>query len=608
MERIDFAGLEETVSFFPDPFWNHEKIYLGSGDDTFYGDAEADYVETGGGSDRIMSGGGDDHIVVQGEGTVTVDVGSGRDIVEVDPTFVGNVSVTNGASTGVEASSLTIVIDKPVWSLRPATENPGETTYKIRLDGDESAILINDYFYTDEDGYVTTKDISIRHQGWDGWDAGYTGMMWESVRGSNDDNLLYSSVYDRDKTDDYVPVVEDDIIYSMSGFGGDDIFYIGGGINQIFGWDGDDAFHIDMVGQNTSIIGDKEAKVNGQYVNPTLNEDGLPEYDTVNTNYGDAAYFSFEWPTLIDNSGFNPNVAEGADNPRYLKDPDSYIQQLGKGHFKVHHKLENGEEINVEMYDVEGAYFSDGEGGLEYHALTTGRPITQDDFGPLSYEAEKTKFWVEHNDADYGGATTIAVVTTTPTSVYDPETNSYVYYEDPTIKWKGLANEADSFVFSDVTINVINVSQTDLTGVPIEDTTVYGTAGIDLIIGDEFDNLIYGGADNDIIFGGDGRDEIYGEGGDDVLIGGVGDDILYGDFKDDFDEPATEYDTSGTIIMNADEISGDDVIVGGSGIDKIDSGDGQNVAVSGDLSSVILNTELDQFNTFIDYDEDELPA
>ena len=26
-----------------------------SGDDTFYGDAEADYVETGGGSDRIMS-------------------------------------------------------------------------------------------------------------------------------------------------------------------------------------------------------------------------------------------------------------------------------------------------------------------------------------------------------------------------------------------------------------------------------------------------------------------------------------------------------------------------------------------------------------------------
>ena len=171
--------------------------------------------------------------------------------------------------------------------------------------------------------------------------------------------------------------------------------------------------------------------------------------------------------------------------------------------------------INVEMYDVEGAYFSDGEGGLEYRALTTGRPITQDDFGPLSYEASKVKFLVEHEDSDFGGATTISVVTTTQLSYYDYETNLTVYYEDPIIQWKGLATEADSFVFSDVTVNVVNISQTDLTGSPIVDTTVYGTAGIDLIIGDEFDNLIYGGADNDIIFGGDGR-EIYGEGGDDV--------------------------------------------------------------------------------------------
>jgi len=247
-------------------------------------------------------------------------------------------------------------------------------------------------------------------------------------------------------------------------------------------------------------------------------------------------------------------------------------------------------------------------GGLEYHALTTGRPITKDDFGSLSYEAQKVKFWVEHDDADYGGATTIAVVTTTRKSFYDADAKQTVYYEDPVVKWKGLASEADSFVFNDVTVNVINVSQTDITGSPIVDTTVYGTAGIDLIIGDEFDNLIYGGADNDIIFGGDGRDEIYGEGGDDVLIGGDMDDILYGDFKNDFDEPATEYNTAGTIVLNPEEVSGNDVIIGGTGIDKIDSGDGQNVVVSGDMTSVILNAELDKFNTFIDYDEDDLPV
>ena len=600
-----YDSLIATGEYEP-PTLNQPTI-LGSGDDTFYGEDVADYVKTGGGNDRIMSEGGDDHIVVQGAGEVTVDVGSGRDIVEVDPTFVGGLTITNGQETEVEASSLTVVVDKPAWRLKPASDTATNTDYKITLDGGENEILIKDYFFTDEEGYVTTKDISIRHQGWEDWDAGYTGMMWESVRGSSQDNQLYSSVYDRDKTDDYVPVVEDGIVYSMSGWAGDDVFHVGGGLNQIFGGSGDDAFHIDLVAQNTSIVGDKEAQVNGQYVNPSLKEDGLPDYDTVNTNYGDAAYFSFEWPTLIDNPDFNPNAVEDANNPRYLKDPDSYIEQLGKGHFKVHHKLENGEEINVEMYDVEGAYFSDGEGGLEYHALTSGRPITSDDFGNLRYETNDVKFWVEHNDADYGGATTIAVVTTATKTVTDPVTKQRISYEEPTVKWKGLATEADSFVFSDVTINVINVAQTDLTGVPIEDTTVYGTAGIDLIIGDDSDNLIFAGDDNDIIFGGAGNDEIYGEGGDDVLIGGVGEDILYGDYHEDALKPAEELDSRGN-VMNASELDGDDIIVGGAGVDKIDSGEGQNVAASGDLSSVILNAELDEMHTFLDYDEDDLPV
>ena len=84
------------------------------------------------------------------------------------------------------------------------------------------------------------------------------------------------------------------------------------------------------------------------------------------------------------------------------------------------------------------------------------------------------------------------------------------------------------------------------------------------------------------------------------------DDILYGDFKNDIDEPATEYNATGTIVLTLRRF-GDDVI-GGTGIDKIDSGDGQNVVVSGAMTSVILNAELDKFNTFIDYDEDDLPV
>ena len=147
---------------------------MGSGDDTFYGEDVADFVKTGGGNDRIMSEGGDDHIVVQGAGEVIVDVGSGRDIVEVDPAFVGGVTITNGQETEVEASSLTIVIDKPAWVLRPANDTATNTDYKITLDGGENEILIKDYFFTDE-GVRNHKGYFYPPSGWDGWDAGYTG-------------------------------------------------------------------------------------------------------------------------------------------------------------------------------------------------------------------------------------------------------------------------------------------------------------------------------------------------------------------------------------------------------------------------------------------------
>ena len=86
--------------------------------------------------------------------------------------------------------------------------------------------------------------------------------------------------------------------------------------------------------------------------------------------------------------------------------------------------------------------------------------------------------------------TTIAVVTTTTKTVTDPLTKQKISYEEPTVKWKGLANEADSFVFIDVTINFIDVAQTDITGAPIVDTTIYGEVGDDIVIGDVGEDIL----------------------------------------------------------------------------------------------------------------------
>ena len=150
----------------------------------------------------------------------------------------------------------------------------------------------------------------------------------------------------------------------MFGHGGDDWMQGEGGRNYLVGGAGADKFIIEAVGQNTKIIGDH---VNIDNANNKWERDASGEnYVTSNDSYGDNVFFDFTWPLV---------------GPNGEKSADSYIEQLGKNHFKVHHKLDNGEEINVELYDVEGAYFSDGEGGLEYHALTTGRPITKDDFG-----------------------------------------------------------------------------------------------------------------------------------------------------------------------------------------------------------------------------------
>ena len=382
----------------------------------------------------------------------------------------------------------------------------------------------------------------------------------------------------------------------MFGHGGDDLFNAYGGTNYIVGGEGADKFVINNLAQETFIIGDH---VKSSADNQKWERDENDNYKTVNDSHGDAVYFNFAWPYV------DPVTGD--------KDPNSYIEQISQNHFKVHHQLDNGETMCVELYDVEGAYFSDGNGGLEFHALTMGRPITSADFidktplkgRPVNYEKNEIKFLVEHNDAEYAGATTISVVTTVKKTVTLPD-RSRLEYEEPTVHWKGLASEASAFEFTDVTVNVINVMDTDLTGAAIIDPVVMGTSGIDLIIGDENDNIIYGGESDDIIFGGDGEDTIFGEGGDDVLIGGDMDDILYGDYEFDSDIPDLTLDDKGNVVeLPAHLAEGDDVIVGGDGRDEIISGDGNNVVASGDLSAVILNTELDDDHTFINYDEDD---
>ena len=98
--------------------------------------------------------------------------------------------------------------------------------------------------------------------------------------------------------------------------------------------------------------------------------------------------------------------------------------------------------------------------------------------------------------------------------------------------------------------------------------TCVGTAGPDLILGTDEDDVIvagpgndvvHGDAENDIICGGPGNDSLMGARGVDRLFGGPGDDWLFG-------------------APGGDELNGGpgdyDVLWGGPGFDKLDGGPG----------------------------------
>jgi 3',5'-cyclic AMP phosphodiesterase CpdA len=108
--------------------------------------------------------------------------------------------------------------------------------------------------------------------------------------------------------------------------------------------------------------------------------------------------------------------------------------------------------------------------------------------------------------------------------------------------------------FDDVTV----VSLADAApGGPIVGTAgddeLVGTAGDDVILAGLGDDTVLAGAGNDRVEGGEGDDTLQGEAGDDTLLGGAGDDELAGG-------------------------DGDDRLAGGAGDDLLDGGEGSDTA------------------------------
>ncbi|MCC7411746.1 MAG: putative Ig domain-containing protein [Gammaproteobacteria bacterium] len=109
----------------------------------------------------------------------------------------------------------------------------------------------------------------------------------------------------------------------------------------------------------------------------------------------------------------------------------------------------------------------------------------------------------------------------------------------------------------------------------------------DVLLGGAGDDAVYGGGGDDLIDGGDDADHLEGEAGDDTLFGRAGDDELWGDAN-----PLTRADDARVLHEVAladgtarivwrlhgahDDASGDDVLDGGPGRDRLYGGAGSD--------------------------------
>jgi Ca2+-binding RTX toxin-like protein len=120
-------------------------------------------------------------------------------------------------------------------------------------------------------------------------------------------------------------------------------------------------------------------------------------------------------------------------------------------------------------------------------------------------------------------------------------------------------------------LGAVDLEECTITGTPGDDV-ISGTDGDDIICGLGGDDVIDGKAGDDIIKGGPGDDIIEGGPGNDILGGGSGDDSIFGGTGDDELHGAT----GGDLLSGG---SGTDHMAGGSGDDVMSSHKGDPIVV-----------------------------
>jgi len=146
----------------------------------------------------------------------------------------------------------------------------------------------------------------------------------------------------------------------------------------------------------------------------------------------------------------------------------------------------------------------------------------------------------------------------------------------PSVGYVGRVSGYDSFEYEVCDRDSFCDTAVVRVGVGVDDCTIFGSGGDDMLIGTPGDDVICGMGGDDIIEGG---------GGDDIIRAGAGDDTIFGGAGNDYIQGETGNDT-----IRGD--TGDDLILGGEGSDTLYGGPGYDILGGG--NSIIRQEPGDQ--------------
>ncbi|MBF0626633.1 MAG: DUF4347 domain-containing protein [Magnetococcales bacterium] len=603
----------------------NDLLYGESGDDSLDGGAGSDTLTGGAGTDTLAGGDGDDTFIYSSytdiEGLAeSVNGGAGTDILQITTSsFNSSLATLSNLETLILASSTSPTLTTAQFNMFSAIQGGNYDNY-IYLASEGSADLTGKSLTSIERIYGSAGNNTIlgdetgrTYYGQDGNDTIQGGGGVDTLYGGNGGDTLSAGL-------------GNDLLYgesgddSLDGGAGSDTLTGGAGTDTLAGGDGDDTFiyssYTDIEGLAESVNGgagtdilqittssfnsslatlsNLETLILASSTSPTLTTAQFNMFSAIQGgNYDNYIYLASEGSAdltgksltsierIYGSSGNNVIITDTLDRQYYGQDGNDVIQG-GSGVETLYGG--NGSDglsgagANDLLYGESGDDSLSGGAGND--TLTGGAGTDTLSGG----EGDDTFLYSSGSEieglaeaVDGGTGNDVLQVTTSSfnsalATLVNIETLILASSTSPTLTTDQFnmfatiqGGNYDNYLYlaTDGSANLIGKTLTSI-------ERIYGSAGINLITGDNTDRQYYGQDGNDTLTGGTGVDTMYGGNGGDTLNGGAANDLLYGESGDD----------------SLDGGAGNDTLNGGAGTDTLVGGDGDDLFVYNSSSEI----------------------